>query len=187
MPLSADKKTAKGDCGSGVTKFVQSILVQHVEFLARFHDDQLAGGGNAEQPAINPDGRTEKAAIPGYTFLVADRAGRRVHAREDAAVTPEPNQIPHANSCRHVGRGFLQLVGEFRFAAGHGSARLDGRNEIPATTTPTGPENDIAGDDWGTDTALVKRLVVLPDDFARISIDGVNAMALAVENQRGLF
>ena len=86
MFFGADEHPAQCYGRSGMTEFVQGVTMQHVECVARFHDDQFTGSRNAKEPSLDPHGRTEEVAAD--AFLVADDAGRALQASQNPGVAP---------------------------------------------------------------------------------------------------
>ena len=102
------------DGGRRVAEFPEGKAVQDIELFARLDDVEFARGRDAEEPSIHPHRRAEKVSAD--AFLKTDFTRRRVEAREDAAVAPEPCEFAQRDTRGHVRRGFFHLIGEFRLS-----------------------------------------------------------------------
>src|SRR6266478_4825049 len=138
MPLRADIQTSAGDGGGGVAELAQRKAVQNLELLARGHDVELAGGRDAEEASIHPDGGAEEVAAD--AFLEADFAGGRMEAGDDAAIAPQPSQVAERDAGGDVGGGLFHLVGQLGLPSAGGVARFDGDEAIAAATAAAGAE-----------------------------------------------
>src|SRR5438093_250327 len=100
MFFGADEQSAQRHRWSGMTKLIERISVQNVEFVAPFHDCEFPGSRDAEQAALDPNRRTE--VVPAHPFLVTDLAGGGIHARDNSTVAPEPGAIIDNQTRRHI-------------------------------------------------------------------------------------
>src|ERR1035437_9487841 len=99
-----DEHPATGHCRRAMRYLAQRVSCQDLEPVRGFHHHHLAFGRDAKQPAVHPEGRTEKTAA--HTLLPFHLTQGGLHATDDSAVAPQEEPFSHTDARRHV-RGRL--------------------------------------------------------------------------------
>src|SRR5205814_806344 len=93
MALGAEVHDTACDRGRRVRGLAQRVRRQELEVVRGFDHDHIAGGADRVELTVHADRRAEELA--GHALLPHLLAGARAQTEDDAAVTPEKEEVAH--------------------------------------------------------------------------------------------